>query len=295
MSAPNFDQFADDFRESIERLYARSGAARWNLPSTKFAAALFRSYAHRFGDGAPLDDAPERTAFLESLQVEDLALATACREGDDSAWIHFMATYRPVIEAFARAAVSDPAAAQCVADSLWADLYGLGQNNGVRKSPLDYYHGRSSLRSWLRVVVARRTADAWRLSRRAAPLDGNGGAQHDRATSGSETADPDRIRLLPILNETLNTAISELDAEDKLRLSYYYVQELTLAEIAALVGEHESTVSRGLARTRVKIRAAVERALRRTYHLDDDQIHRCFEYAVEDWPFDLRRVLADGK
>jgi hypothetical protein len=73
------------------------------------------------------------------------------------------------------------------------------------------------------------------------------------------------------------------------------VQELTLAEIAALVGEHESTVSRGPARARVKIRAAVERALRRTYHLSNDQINRCFEYAAEDWSFDLRRVLTDIK
>ncbi len=295
MRTPNFDQFAKDFRELIELLYARSGAARWNLPSNRFAAVLFRCYAHRFGNDAPLADSAKCTAFLDSLHAEDLALATACREGDDSAWLHFMATYRPVIEAFCRAVVSDPVAAQYVADSIWADLYGLGHNNGVRKSPLDYYHGRSSLKSWLRVVVARREADEWRLSRRTAPLDGNGGAQYDHTSSAGETADPDRIRLLPILNESLNAAISALDSEDKLRLSYYYVQELTLAQIAAIVGEHESTVSRGLARTRVKIRAAVERALRRTYRLDDDQIHRCFEYAVEDWPFDLRRMLADGK
>jgi RNA polymerase sigma-70 factor len=293
MNALNFDRFVDIFGESIERLYARSGATRWKLLSIEFAAALFRSYAHRFGeDAAP--GSREQTAFIESLNVEDLALAAACREGNDSAWAYFIATYQPAIEAFARAAVNDPGMAQNIADSIWADLYGLGETNGVRKSPLDSYHGRSSLRSWLRVVVARREADAWRSSRRTVTLDENGAHQQSVA-NGGEVANPDRLKLLPLLSASLNQAISGLDSEDKLRLSYYYVQGLTLAEIAALVGEHESTVSRGLARTRVKIRAAVERSLRRTYHLSDDQIDRCFEHAVEEWPFDLRRLLADAK
>jgi RNA polymerase sigma-70 factor len=295
MNAPDFDQFVERFSELIERLYAQSGAARWNLPSITFAAALFRSYAHRFGELTSASSAAERIVFLESLHIEDLALATACREGDDAAWANFMATYRTMIEAFARATINDPGGAQEVANSIWADLYGLGEKNGVRKSPLDSYHGRSSLKSWLRVVVVRREADVWRSSRKAVSLDGNGVAQHQKATIPDDTTSPDRHRLLPLLSEAVNAAISELDSEDKLRLCYYYVQELTLAEIAALVGEHESTVSRGLARARVKIRAVVERALRRTYHLSNDQINRCFEYAVEDWSFDLRRVLTDIK
>jgi len=295
MNASNFDHFVEDFIETIERLYAQSGASRWNLSSIKFATALFRSYAHRFGDAAPTSNEPEHTAFLESLNIQDLALATACREGNDAAWNHFIATYRPTIEAFARAAVSDLGAAQNIADSIWADLYGLGETGGLRKSPLDSYRGRSSLKSWLRVVVARREADAWRSTSRNVALDINGSAHRQLIASVSETINPDRLKLLPLLSESLNAAISELDSEDKLRISYYYVQELTLAEIAALVGEHESTVSRSLARTRVKIRTAVERALRRTYHLSDDQIKECFECAVEDWPFDLRRVLADVK
>ena len=61
----------------------------------------------------------------------------------------------------------------------------------------------------------------------------------------------------------------------------HYLQELTLAETGPLLGEHESTVSRGLARTRMKIRRSAERALRKDNRLSDDQINRCFEYAVK--------------
>src|SRR5258708_31564367 len=120
MNASNFDHFVEDFSETIERLYARSSASRWNLSSRKFAAGLFRSYARRFGEGSPSSNASEQTAFLDSLNVEDLALATACREGNGAAWDHFIVAYRPSIEAFARAAVSGLGAAQNIADSIWA-------------------------------------------------------------------------------------------------------------------------------------------------------------------------------
>jgi IS30 family transposase len=92
----------------------------------------------------------------------------------------------------------------------------------------------------------------------------------------------------------LHKTIDALSARDRLRLSYY-VQELTLAETGALLGEHESTVSRGLARIRAEIRRSVECALRKDYRLSDDQIDKCFEYAVGDWPFDLARALEPAK
>jgi IS30 family transposase len=93
----------------------------------------------------------------------------------------------------------------------------------------------------------------------------------------------------------LHKTIDALAARDRLCLSYYYVQELTLAETGALLGEHESTVSRRLARTRAEIRRNVEDALRKDYRLNDDQIGRCFEYALGDWPFDLARALEPAK
>jgi len=44
-----------------------------------------------------------------------------------------------------------------------------------------------------------------------------------------------------------------------------------------------------------RIREEVERNLSDEYHLSADQISSCFEYATEDWPFNLAEVLAQAK
>jgi hypothetical protein len=80
------------------------------------------------------------------------------------------------------------------------------------------------------------------------------------------------------------------------------VDQITLAEIGRMLGEHESTVSRHLDRAR---RALRERVTQRLLvgapaqdgrgaepALDEAQVDLAFEYALEDWPFDLSRALA---
>jgi hypothetical protein len=85
-------------------------------------------------------------------------------------------------------------------------------------------------------------------------------------------------------------------------LACYYVDRLPLAEIGRTIREHESTVSRQLNRTRRALREGVAERLRQGSAgrdglapepgLDEAQIQRAFEYAVEDWPFDLARALS---
>ena len=55
--------------------------------------------------------------------------------------------------------------------------------------------------------------------------------------------EPDRPRYVAACRHALQAALRDLDAGDRLRLSCYYVQELKLAEIGRLFGEHEATVS----------------------------------------------------
>jgi hypothetical protein len=95
------------------------------------------------------------------------------------------------------------------------------------------------------------------------------------------------------MHDALGRAVAGLDPRDRLRLRYYYVQQLTLAETGRLLREHEATVSRQLARTRKALRRDVERQLREAA-LSSEQVHRCFECIVEDaGPFDLGEVLAE--
>ena len=79
-------------------------------------------------------------------------------------------------------------------------------------------------------------------------------------------------------------------------MSYYYVQELTLAEIGRLLKEHEATVSRQLTRTRRALREAVEHELREEAGLNEAQIAECLtSVAADPGPLDLQPLFAAGE
>ncbi len=295
MAAMSLEQFVENYRDTIARLYSTSNAVAWRVPRSSFAGALWRSFERRFGADTGSVNHAEVIRFLDSLHVADLALAIGCRDGDAEAWRHLVSAYRAPVDAFARAVLGNSSRASEIADSLWADLYGLRASDGDRRSPLEHYGGRSSLMSWLRVVVTRLEADRWRATRRTEVLDEERDGNSSVLLDATDAPDPDRARLIAALEQSLRGALSALSPGDRLRLSYYYVQNLTLAQTAALIGEHESSASRNLARARTAIRDRVTRTLRREYHFSDDQISQCFEYATGDWPFDLGRMLALGK
>ena len=85
-----------------------------------------------------------------------------------------------------------------------------------------------------------------------------------------------------------------MEMRDRERLRLYYAEEKTLAEIGKKLGEHESSVSRNLERIRREIRENVEDILGRSRpgpSLSAEQIALCFEYAAEDVPIDLGKLL----
>jgi len=295
MPALSLEQFSNNYRDTIDRLYSISNAPAWRVSRSIFATALLKSFERRFGADAVAVNRKDAVCFLDSIHAADLALAIGCRDGDADAWRHLVSTYRAPVDAFARAVLGNSSRASEIADSLWADLYGLRSSDGDRRSPLEHYGGRSSLLSWMRVVVTRLEADRWRATRRMEPLDDDRERNSSLTVNGTDSPDPYRAELLEALERSISAALNQLSPDDRLRLSYYYVQDLTLAQTAGLLGEHESSASRNLARARTAIRDCVTRTLRREYHFSDDQIDQCFEYATGDWPFDLGRMLALGK
>jgi RNA polymerase sigma-70 factor (ECF subfamily) len=182
--------------------------------------------------------------------------------------------------------------ARDLADSLYADLFGLSDRDGERQSLFRYFHGRSSLTTWLRAVLAQRYVDRLRAGRRldALPEEESSAA----LPAPARPIEPDRDRYLGLIRQALERAMTSLGARERLRLACYYAQELTLAQTARMLGEHEATASRQLARTRAAIRDSVERHLR-AEGLADAEITRCFECVTEDaGPLDLRDMLDVG-
>jgi RNA polymerase sigma factor (sigma-70 family) len=215
----------------------------------------------------------------------DLELARLCAEGDEPAWEKFVRDYRPLLYRAADA-LDRTQGAREIADSLYADLYGMKNSGGERQSLFRYYQGRSSLATWLRAVLAQRYVDRVRTQRRLEPLP------DEEVSARNDEPDPDRSRYVSLVRDALERAIAALTPRDRLRLGCYYVQELTLAETGRVMKESEATSSRQLARLRLTIRRDVERQLRDESGLSEDQIAACFASVAEDpGPLDLKQVI----
>ena len=229
---------------------------------------------------------------MSASHAADLELARRCAAGDPAAWDRFVCEFRPVL--YRAADALDPhGSARELADSLYADLWGMKEADGGRQSLLRYFQGRSSLATWLRAVLAQRYVDRLRAGRRLAPLpDDSPDAPAAIPAPPAADPDPERPRYLALVREALGHAVARLPHKDRLRLAFYYVQELTLAEIGRLMREHESTVSRQLTRCRRLLRDGMEQELRQSAGLSDAQIAECVASVAGDpGPLDLAALL----
>lgn len=294
-----------DFR--VDSLYAASRAAEWRLARASFAAALERSVCKRFAEGPITRENLQE--YLDTLHVDDLVLASACMEGSEAAWECFVQSYRSYLRAVAVSITTGSRSgtdAQELADSLFAELFGLVDGKRGEVSLFRYFHGRSSLKTWLRAILAQRHIDRVRQSRRWESIEREDGEEEKLLPSQNDVGpspDPHRSKYIQRFLLALSTCLNTLHAQDRKRLELYYARAKTLAEIGRLLGEHESTVSRNLERAGREIRAKVEDCLRTGHHsdhpsrdlspLDDAQIALCFQYASEDAPIDFRKIFPE--
>src|SRR5882762_5337982 len=237
----------------LNQLFAEARAASWGIDRDAFAATLQLSAKKHFVEDIP--PVAKLEGYFFSLHLQDLALACGCARGNSAAWDYFVSTYRGYLRSAAGIILHcppDSPAAQELADSLFAELYGLSEGAN-RRSLLRYFHGRSSLKTWLRAVLAQRHVDAIRASRRFTELDGADGhatlpaaqlaaPRHISSASAEPLRDPHRTELVAFFRRALDLALGLLDAQDKERLRLYYAAEQTLAEIGRKLGEHESSV-----------------------------------------------------
>jgi DNA-binding transcriptional regulator LsrR (DeoR family) len=98
------------------------------------------------------------------------------------------------------------------------------------------------------------------------------------------------------MKEAIRLAVGRLAARDRLRLTCYYAEDLTLSQIGRVLGEHEATVSRQLARARRAIREHVERYLRHERAMSEAAVAECFAAVIEDTgSLDVAELLASDE
>jgi RNA polymerase sigma-70 factor (ECF subfamily) len=273
--------------ESVSaRLYRQAGAGRFGLSERDFTSILEEVSAKYLPRDARHAEVLE---LLTNLRVEELALARSCARGNETAWEVFLNRYREKLYCAARSITSDDSAARDLADSLYADLYGTQTSDGRRVSKLDSFTGRGSLEGWLRAVLAQEYVNRYRRQRRLVSLE-------ERTEAGvqfqAEEHDPAQALDLR-LEEATDQALDSLAAEDKLILASYYLDRRTLAEIARLLGVHESTVSRRLEKITASVRKSIFAGLVKR-GMSSKEAQQAMQVEVSDISLDVRRRLTES-
>jgi len=270
--------------ELLVDLHAKGGCEKVGLTRESFAVILCEVGSKH--TTATTSETEIRTFFL-SLRVDELALARACAAGVNSAWEVFLTRFREKLYLSALRIAREDSAARELADTLYADLYGTTTRDGKRVSKLASYTGRGSLEGWLRTVLAQEYVNRYRRTKRLVSLD-------EESEEGIQfrAPEPDPV---PAADQRLGQATDEvlafLSGEDRMVLSAYYLDGRTLAEIARMLGVHESTISRKLDKLAKSLRKQIVAALARR-GMSRRQAEEALEVDVRDLQLDIRRSLA---
>src|SRR5258708_2079208 len=93
------------------------------------------------------------------------------------------------------------------------------------------------------------------------------------------------------LESATDAALSALPAEDRMVLAAYYLDGRTLAEIARMLGVHESTISRKVDKLAKSLRKKIVAAMTQQ-GMSRRQAEEALEADVRDLRVDIRRSLA---
>lgn len=262
-------------------LFTKSRAAEWGQTQQAFQLMLLEVA----GKYLPAESSErEVSSFYTGLRVEELALARACAAGHEKAWEVFLTRYRARLYEMALGIAREDSAARDLADSTYADLYGIG-SRGERVSKLASYTGRGSLEGWLRTVMAQEYVNRYRRQKRNVSLEEQveQGGQFATESTAETSAD---ARVSQVTSETL----AALPAEDRYLLAAYHLDGRTLAEIARTLHVHESTISRRLDKLTRALRKQILSGLGQQ-GMSRRQAEEALEADVRDFRVDVRGKL----
>jgi RNA polymerase sigma-70 factor (ECF subfamily) len=269
------------------QLYRDARAEKFGLTAQAFAGVL-QEVAAKY---LPATASPSGISdFLTHLRVEELALARGCAIGSEAAWEIFLTRYREKLHNAAHSIVQGDANARELADSLYADLYGTRTTDGRRISKLNSFTGRGSLEGWLRAVLAQEYVNRFRRQQRLVSME-----EQVEAGAQFEAEAPDPTEAIDArLREATDQALGSLAAEDKFILASYYLDGRRLAEIARLLGVHESTISRKVEKITASTRKTILSGLMKR-GMSRKEAEQTMEVEVSQLSLDVRRRLMQEK
>ena len=293
-------------KRAAERLLARateSYSITAELLVPRLTAAV-EKYLLRHEPNTTIDDI---SSFSDDMQADDLCLILACERGDEKAWNDLVERFTATVRSAARSATSNEDAAEELAQSIWAELYGLRtRKDGTAGGKLSYYSGRGSLAGWLRAVVAQLAVDVFRKQARLVQTEED--VDLDRLARDAPLAELQTAVVSGLHNpeqaisnrfaksdmqEALGLAIKELSAEDRLLVKLYYFDNLRLREAGTVLGVHEATASRRLSKVHTELRKRVGEILIQERGWTKVETERSFAEVAQHLDTDIESLLSN--
>ncbi|TAN24004.1 MAG: sigma-70 family RNA polymerase sigma factor [Acidobacteria bacterium] len=244
-------------RGTSQDWYSASGAERFRIGPVQANAWIEQVEERHL---PPRSSAAERQRFRKRLHLADLMLARTCALGEEAAWEELWRRCQPRLRAAARTLTHNAERADELADNLLTDLYAPQEGDGRHRSKLFAYSGLGSLDAWLCTLLAQAHVNAWRRERRQVALEDCAGLQALLVAphSGWPASSPAARNAVDV---ALARVLRAAAAPARLLLCLYFLDSRTLAEIAAVLRVHESTVSRRLDRVLRQLRRQMRREL----------------------------------
>lgn len=175
-------------------------------------------------------------------RILDDYLAASARSGDRGAFEQLAGRWQGKLYAHACRLTGDVELARDVVQDGWSDIVrGLSKLDDTAAFP-----------AWAYRIVTRRAADAIRRAGRVRKLNASY-ADEPKPQAQSEES----IEALAD-GEPLQRALAALPAEQRAAVALFYREDLSIAEIAAVLGVPAGTVKTRLMHARRKLRASLE-------------------------------------
>lgn len=179
----------------------------------------------------------------DKARILDEYLAAAARAGDKRAFERLFKSWQPRLFGHAYRLTGDVEMARDATQDAWADIVrGLTRLGDVVAFP-----------AWAFRIVSRRSIDQVRRIKTV------------RRTNSALSLEPAETTFSPDSIETnadsipLSRAISQLPTEQRVAISLFYLEDLSVAEIAAALETPAGTIKTRLMHARKKLRASLEK------------------------------------
>jgi RNA polymerase sigma-70 factor, ECF subfamily len=274
----------------VAKLYEASESSLFGISLPEFTRIL-NEILRKYCEGN--SDTKDRREVLLSLKVGELALARACAAGNEHAWEVLLTKYRGALYEMACGIAKDDVLGKELADSLYADLYGISARGEQGPSKLNSYSGIGSLMGWLRTVMVQGFIDRKRTGQRLTSLDEEDDEGERRIPEAAQqpvelTSIPD-----PRLSEVTDAALATMTPEDRYIVASYYLDRQTLTELSGILSVHESTISRRLEKITQKLRKTIRVGLLKR-GMSAAEVEDALQTDVRDLELDVRGRLKES-